>query len=107
MLKGTVQIMNIGGKQIEKLDVNVVASPYTFQAKETGQQIPPFGSITIPISLKLPILLYKSRGLIDVTINGEQSSFQYEILPTYWVYGVIGCFVLAFALIIWTFIRKS
>ncbi len=106
VLKGTVQVTNIGGKQIEKLDVNVAATPYRFQAKETAQQIPPFGSITIPISLKIPILLYKSRGIIDVSINGEQSTFQYEILPTYWIYGVIACFVLAFVLIVWTFIRK-
>src|SRR3989339_957232 len=107
ILKGTVQVTNIGGKQIEKLNVNIVSSPYPFQASDTGSQIPPFGSISIPVSIKIPILFHKSQGVINVSINGEQATFQFEILPTFWLYGVIGCFALSLILIIWTFIRKT
>jgi len=107
VFKGTIQVDNIGGKQIEQMEVKIVSSPYAFQAQKTGQQIPPFGSITLPVSISLPILLHKSQGVIDVSVNGEQSSFQYEILPTYWIYGVIGCIVCAFILVLWTFIRKA
>ncbi|KKR03227.1 MAG: Transglutaminase domain protein [Microgenomates group bacterium GW2011_GWB1_40_9] len=106
-LKGTVQVNNSGGKQIERMDVNVVATPYAFQIQKVGEHIPPFGSISIPISIKLPILLHKSQGIIDITINGEHASFQYEILPTYWIYGVIGCFLIALLLIVWTFIQNK
>ena len=107
ILKGTVQVTNIGGKQIEKLTVNIVSSPYPFQASDTGSQIPPFGSISIPVSIKIPILFHKSQGVINVSINGEQATFQFEILPTFWLYGVIGCFALSLILIVWTFIRKT
>ena len=106
VFKGTVQVDNIGGKQIEQIEVKIVGSPYAFKAQKTEQKPPPFGSITIPVSIPIPILLHKSQGIIDVSVNGEQSSFQYEILPTYWVYAAIGCMALAFLLVLWTFIRK-
>ena len=107
VFKGTVQVDNIGGKQIDQMEVKIVGAPYAFQAQKTEQQIPPFGSITLPVSISLPILLQKSQGVIDVSVNGEQSSFQYEILPAYWVIAVIGCFVFAFLLVLWAFIRKA
>jgi len=106
IFKGTVQVDNIGGKQIEQIEVKIVGSPYAFKAQKTEQKVPPFGSISIPISIALPILLHKSQGIIEVSVNGEQSSFQYEIFPTYWIYAVAACIVLALLLILWTFIRK-
>jgi transglutaminase-like putative cysteine protease len=107
VFKGTVQVDNIGGKQIEQIEVKIVGTPYAFKAQKTEQKVPPFGSITIPISIPIPILLHNSQGIIEVSVNGEQSSFQYEVLPTYWVYAVIGCIALAFLLVLWTFIRKT
>ncbi len=106
VLKGTVQVDNIGGKQIEQMEVKIVGTPHAFQAQKTDRLIPPFGSISIPVSISLPILLYKSQGVIEIFVNGEQSSFQYEILPAYWIYIVIVCFVSAFLLVLWIFIRK-
>jgi transglutaminase-like putative cysteine protease len=106
-LKGTIRIDNIGSKQVESMDIKVVGAPYTFNAQRTEKHVPPFGSISIPVFISTPLLLYKSHGVIDVSINNEQTSFQYDIDPAYWLYGAIGCIILAFVLLLWTLIRKK
>jgi len=106
-LKGTIQVDNIGGTRIEKMDVSVSGTPYVYKAQKTELLVPPYGSLTMPISIYLPILLKKSQGILDVTINGEQTSFQYEVLPTYWIYAVSGCIAFVIMLLLWTFIRRK
>jgi len=106
-LNGSVQIENLGNVTAQEVRIVVDANPYAFHTTQTEKSVPPFGILTVPIHIPITSFVAHGKGLIDVSVNGETTSFTYTVTPMYWLLIPIGMTAIGFILCIWWILRKK
>ena len=74
----------------------VSSAPYPYFYKNTIDNIPPFSSVTLPISFALSDLFTAKKGKITATVNGESSIVVYTVVPIYVDFGFVAGLVWIF-----------
>ena len=106
-LRGSVTVENTSGTKANMITAAVDAVPFAFHTVKTEKDIPPLGSISVPISLSIPYVLKKTTGVIMTSVNGEQSQFTFTILPPYWIVGISLVVLGSILLFLWVIFRKK
>ena len=106
-LVGSVQIENLGNVTAKTVNIIVDANPYTFHINQTEQAVPPFGILTVPIQIPIDDFTAREKGTINVSVNGETSSFTFSVTPMYWLLIPISVVAICLIFIIWWIFRKK
>lgn len=90
---GSLTIENTSGVAIADATIVVQSSPVDVGITRNQEHIPPFGKLTIPISMIIPNYLARGEGRFVVTVNGQttQSPFQIQPITSYFIIPII-CF---------------
>jgi hypothetical protein len=78
---GTLTIENTTGVAVPAADIVVQSSPVDIAIVKTETNIPPYGKITIPLSMTVPNYLTHGTGRFVASVNGETSQFGFSIQP--------------------------
>ncbi|MFZ2025026.1 MAG: transglutaminase domain-containing protein [Microgenomates group bacterium] len=106
-LDGSIQIENLGNVTAPEVNIAVDANPYVLHVTNTEKAVPPFGILTVPIHIPITSYVATGKGTIDVSVNGEITSFTYTVTPMYWLLIPIGFAGISFILCIWWILRKK
>ncbi len=106
-LVGSVQIENLGNTTSEKVAIVIDANPFLFHTEKQEENIPPFGMITLPISISIPNYLSNGKGTVNVSVNGEINSFTYTVTPMYWLLMPISIIFICLIIILWLIFKKK
>jgi len=106
-LEGVVNIQNTGGNTLETLRVAIESDPFPLTISKTETNIPPYGIISIPISIQTKGFIPQGKGKIVITANGESSTFFYDMKPMYWLLIPAGLCIIGGILLIWTLISRK
>lgn len=105
-LKGSVTVQNTSGTSINDVLVSVHTEPFIFNETKKEAYIPPYGVLTIPISIQTTGLIPTQQGKITVTTNGEIQTVFFSLTPRYTLL-IPGVLVLAgFLLFLWTLFKR-
>jgi len=106
-LSGSIQIENTGATTVDAVTVTTHGSPYPFSVVKNAQTIPPFGLISIPVSIPVTNIFARGTGTIEVLVNGNNATFTYTIKPMYPLFLFIGSLGLACIVSLWLLLRKK
>jgi len=106
VLQGTVTVQNNSGVSVSDVTISVHSDPFVFNLTKKEPYIPPYGVITIPLSVQTTGLWPKTNGKITVTTNENISTAYYTLTPRYMLLLPIGSVILGFLLFLWTLLRK-
>jgi transglutaminase-like putative cysteine protease len=105
-LTGTVTVQNTSVASINDVMVFIHAEPFLFETTKKESYIPPYGTITIPISIQTSGLFSNEKGKITVTTNGDITTEYFDFNPQYRLI-IPGIMVLiGFLLFLWTLFKK-
>lgn len=107
ILDGSVQIENLGNTTAPEVAVVVQSHPFAFHAEKKETEVPPFGILSVPIHIPIANYLSKGTGIVDVSVNGEISSFTYTVSPMYWLLIPLCVIVLCLIFLVWLLLRKK
>ncbi len=106
VLTGTVTVKNTAGLTINDVLVTVFSEPFPFTTSKKELSVPPYGTITIPLSIQTSGLIPNGKGKISVTTNGELSTMSYELTPRYMLLVPAGLVIIGFLLFLWTLFKR-
>lgn len=106
-LEGNIVIQNTSGETIPELRVSTHAEPFPLTIEKNATNIPPFGTLTIPVRIETKGFIPNGKGKITVTANGEISTFFYEMQPMYWLLIPAGSLLSGVVLLIWLFSKPK
>ncbi|HBA51404.1 TPA: hypothetical protein DCY77_00480 [Candidatus Uhrbacteria bacterium] len=107
MLDGTVTVQNTSGSSVDNVTISVYSEPYPFTITKKEAYVPPYGIITIPLSIQTTGLMPNGNGKITVTTNGELSTAYYSLTPRWTLLIPIALVIIGFLLFLWTLFRKQ
>lgn len=104
---GMLTIENTTGVSVPAADIVVQSAPIDIGITKSGLNIPPYGKITIPLSMTIPNYFIRGNGRFVVSINGQSSQFGFTIQPitSYFVVPIIAFSAIVIILIIMTIQR--
>jgi transglutaminase-like putative cysteine protease len=105
-LNGSVSIQNTSGSSISDVQISIYSEPFLFNSTKKEPYIPPYGTITIPLSIQTVGLIPKEKGKITVTTNGEITTKYYSLTPRYTLLIPMLLIVLGFLLFLWTLFKR-
>lgn len=106
-LDGSVQIENLGNTTAKTVNITVDARPYMFHTTQTENSVPPFGILTVPIHIPIDNYIARDKGTINVSVNGEITSFTFSVTPMYWLLVPISVVAICLIFILWWMFRKK
>lgn len=104
--KGNVNIQNSSGVRVDTLDVSVQSTPIDIAIRRSEKDIPPYGSIDIPITVTLDNYLYRGNGRISTTVNGDTTNFYFTIRPSYMLLLPIAIVVSLILIAVWIVTKR-
>lgn len=78
---GSVLITNRGGIQVKQSFVTVESSPPGVAIAKTIENLPPFGTVSLPISITIPNFIEKREGAITTRVGDETFRHAFTISP--------------------------
>jgi len=105
-LTGSVTVKNTSGTSVNDVIVSVHSDPFPFDVSKKEAYIPPYGEITIPISIKTSGLVSMEKGTLTVTTNGVVSVASFALQPRYSLILPAVSVLLGFLLFLWTLFKK-
>jgi len=105
-LNGLVTIQNTSGSSINDVQISIYSEPFNFTSTKKEPYIPPYGTITIPLSIQTAGLIPKEKGKILVTTNGDITTEYYSLTPRYALLIPMLLIILGFLLFLWTLFKK-
>lgn len=106
ILTGTVTVKNTSGSSVNDVMITIDSEPYPFHDTKTEAYIPPYGTVSIPISIQTTGLIPKDQGKITVTTNGEVSTAFYKLTPRYRILIPALLVIIGFLLFLWTLFKR-
>ena len=98
-------VQNLTGVTVSDLVVNVTSYPYPFKTTLKVQNIPPFGTVRIPIEFRI-IGLPTKKASVTVTTNSTVATFPYETtVPSAIIFG-IGAIGFGLGIIVWLLLKR-
>ena len=105
-LNGTVSIQNTSGSSVSDVMISIYSEPFIFNSTKNESYVPPYGVITIPLSIQTVGLIPTEKGKITVTTNGEITTEYYSLTPRYTLLIPIALILIGFLLFLWTLFRR-
>jgi len=105
-LTGSVSIQNTSGTSINDVIISIYSEPFILNSTKKESYIPPYGVITIPLSIQTTGLIPKGKGKITVTTNGEITTEYFSMTPRYTLIVPMLLIILGFLLFLWTLFKK-
>ena len=105
-LNGLVTIQNTSGSSVNDVEISIYSEPFLFNSTKKEPYVPPYGIITIPLSIQTVGLIPKEKGKITVTTNGEITTEYYSLTPRYSLLIPMLLIVLGFLLFLWTLFKR-
>ena len=101
---GTVTIANTTGVAIPEADIVIQSSPVNVAITKTVTNIPPYGKISIPLSILIPSYLTNGTGRFVVSVGGNSTQLTFSIQPitTYFMIPILSFGAILIILIIMT-----
>lgn len=105
---GTVVIKNENNRNVSQATITIQSSPGDVQISKVQENIPPYGIIRIPVTIKAPSLLSTNNGRIVVGVDGNMYTHVFTVLPIYWILlPVAGSLFVIFILVfLWKFLKR-
>ncbi len=104
---GTVTIQNISGVGIPEASVSIQSFPQNIAINSLLTKLPPYGTLTTPITFRSNSLLEPGQGKILVTANGQTNSLTFTIDPLYILIIPLGGGVIALILLGWLLANRK
>lgn len=105
-LTGSVVVKNTSGTSINDVTISVLAEPFLFNETKKEPYIPPYGTITIPITVQTAGILPTEQGKVTVTTNGEITTRFFTLTPRYTLLAPAGLIIVGFLLFLWTLLKR-
>ena len=105
-LNGLVTIQNTSGSSVNDVEISIYSEPFLFNSTKKEPYVPPYGTITIPLSIQTAGLIPREKGKITVTTNGEITTEYYSLTPRYSLLIPMLLIVLGFLLFLWTLFKR-
>ncbi len=83
--EGRVLIENASGIAASDISVSIQSTPVDVAITRQKRSIPPYGSLSIPITLTIPNAWSIRGGRISVDVNGNTTHWMFDIRPVYWM----------------------
>lgn len=106
-LEGVVHVQNTSGDTLGLLQVSIGSEPFPVTINKTETNIPPYGVVSIPVSIQTEGFIPKGKGEITINANGEVSTFSYDMKPMYWLLIPAGLCIIGAVLLIWTVLFRK
>ncbi len=91
---GTVTLKNNDTKTISLVTVVITAAPFSYQATKAIENLPPQGTLNLPITINPKNIFTNSAGRISVSVNDQVFHHQFRVRPVYWLIIPVGGTVL-------------
>jgi hypothetical protein len=78
---GTVVVENVTGVAMPSATITIQSTPYDVAITKSLTNIPPFAKVSVPVSIPLPSYFLKGEGMINVSVGGQTSRYDFEIEP--------------------------
>jgi len=78
---GTVTITNPTGIEIPESSVVIHSTPFDVALSKTFDHIPPFATISVPLTVQLPGYFLSGTGNVSTIVDGQETRFSYTIQP--------------------------
>jgi transglutaminase-like putative cysteine protease len=105
--QGKILVKNITGVSANNIMVNVITQPPLSEKIETVNQIPPFTTVTIPVSVKSDSFLSIGRGSVTASLDGKRATVFYNIRPIHAIILVTVIIAIVTTLVLWYVIIRS
>ena len=79
--RGTVTVENKTGVAIPEALTTIQSSPVDVALINRETRVPPYGRFSVPLSLTVPNYFSAGKGQIAATVNGEMTTFIFDIQP--------------------------
>lgn len=106
-ITGSVTIQNTSGVSVNDVMVSIYAEPYTFSSTKKESYVPPYGVISIPISIQTAGLFSNEKGKITVSTNGDIFTEYFTLTPRYALIIPMILIILGFLLFLWTLFKRQ
>lgn len=106
-LTGTITVQNTSGSTINDVLINSFAEPFAFSTTQKEASIPPYGIVTIPVSIQTTGIIPNGKGKITVTTNGDVTAAYFDTTPRYSLLIPIGLVISGFILFLWTLFKRQ
>jgi hypothetical protein len=94
---GSINITNNTGLAVDKADISVNITPFNFSRSTVFKRIPPYATISYPISVNTGSYLTRGNGQVSATVNGQNENYNFVVRPMYWI--AVPGFIIALVII--------
>lgn len=102
---GSVVVRNVSEHSIPELLVNIESRIGNVNLTRLEQNIPPYGTITIPVSFKAAAFLADYEGSMVISANESTKTFTFRVTPIYWILVFLPLPVVV-VFLIWKFLKR-
>ncbi|OGG29292.1 hypothetical protein A2971_00030 [Candidatus Gottesmanbacteria bacterium RIFCSPLOWO2_01_FULL_46_21] len=104
--KGNVTIGNHSTTSIQNVAISVQSTPVDVALYKTEELMPPFSTISLPVSLTIGQYFSGGTGRILVTAGDQQSRHEFTIRPTYWLLLPAGVIITVVGAVLLLFLKR-
>ncbi len=79
--RGDVTLANVSGVAVQSATIAIRSAPVDVGILRTEPEIPPFGRVTIPLTMTVPNYFSAGRGSILASVDGQTKSFSFAVQP--------------------------
>ncbi len=79
--RGTVVVQNSSGIAVPEAVISIQSAPVDVRLVEKGTQIPPYGNLTVPVTITIPNYFTGGSGRLVASVNGQSQQVQFDIQP--------------------------
>jgi len=106
ILEGSVSVQNTSGTSVNDVLISIYAEPFIFTSSKKEPYIPPYGTVTIPLTIHTTGLIPKEKGKVTVTTNADVTTQYFTLTPRWTLLAPIALVILGFLLFLWTIFKK-
>lgn len=105
--RGTIIIKNTAGVPLLLEPVVIQTAPFSQTITQNAAQVPPLGSITVPLELPATDYLYRGSVRIALSANGRNFQKTIPVRTAYWLSIPFSIVVLVSFLLIWIITKNN
>lgn len=76
---GTIDIQNQNGMSLENASIQIQGSPFSLYVVKDIRRIPPFGKVSVPVTLELSDYFTTGQGKLTATVNDYVAHYYIDI----------------------------